>query len=101
MNAKTHLIDLAICCALVFLALLGFISYWKSNLLRGNIDGLLLLSICFLVFSIFSVQMFLIVRSLGWLAFLDKIRARRLVSLGEPHVTHTVATEGQLATRTK
>ena len=94
MNPKSHLVDLAICCALVLLALLGFASYWESGLLRGDIDGLLLLSICFLVSGIFSMQLFLIVRRLGWLKFLDKIRARRLVYPSEPQVTRMVSLRG-------
>lgn len=65
MNPKTHLVDIAICCALLFLTLSGFVSYFTSGLLRGDIDGLLLMSICFLIGSIFSALLFLILRSGG------------------------------------
>ncbi|HWO28734.1 MAG TPA: hypothetical protein VNO32_08035, partial [Candidatus Acidoferrum sp.] len=63
MNPQTHLVDMAICCSLLFLTLLGFVSYFTGGLLRGDIDGLLLLSICFLIGSIFSALLFLILRS--------------------------------------
>jgi hypothetical protein len=66
MRQRSEVVDLAICCALIFLALLGFISYFTSGLLRGDIDGLLLLAICFLTGSVFSALLLLIVRSAGW-----------------------------------
>jgi hypothetical protein len=66
MKKRSNLLDLAICCALILLSLLGFISYFTSGLLRRDIDGLLLLAICFLPGSIFSALLLLILRSAGW-----------------------------------
>jgi len=60
MRQRSEVVDLAICCALIFLALLGFISYFTSGLLRGDIDG------CFLTGGVFSALLLLIVRSAGW-----------------------------------
>jgi hypothetical protein len=66
MTRKTHFVDLAICCMLVLLALVGFISYGTSGVLRGDIDGLLLLSICFLVGAVFTALALSILRTEGW-----------------------------------
>jgi hypothetical protein len=66
MNRKTHLVDFAICCTLVLVALVGFISYETTGVLRRDIDGLLLLSICFLVGAVFTALAVSILRSEGW-----------------------------------
>jgi hypothetical protein len=92
-HQKTNLVDLAICCALILLALLGFISYWTTGMLRGDIDGLLLLSICFLVGSIFSALLVLMLRSAGRLKLPTTKRARTAGSLPTLETLQTVPSE--------
>jgi hypothetical protein len=79
MQKRSNLLDLAICCALILLSLLGFISYFISGLLRGDIDGLLLLAICFLTGSIFSALLLLILRSAGWVKLFATKRMKNAV----------------------
>jgi uncharacterized iron-regulated membrane protein len=83
MDQETDPVAMAICCALILLALVGFISYWTSGLLRGDIDGLLLLSICFLVAGIFSGLLLLMLRKAGWLKLPILGQARTSVHDGE------------------
>jgi hypothetical protein len=47
------------------MSLAGFAFYATSPVLRRNIDGLLLLAICILMFFIFSAEIFFIVRASG------------------------------------
>jgi hypothetical protein len=92
-HQKANLVDLAICCALILLALFGFISYWTTGVLRGDIDGLLLLSICFLVGSIFSTLLVLMLRSAGRLKLPTTKRARTAGSLPTLEALQTVPSE--------
>jgi hypothetical protein len=71
---REYTLELAICCTLVLLSFWGIIWYATSGLLRGDIDGILLMSVCVLIGSLFSIQVFLIARSAGWLNFSHKIR---------------------------
>ena len=83
MQKRSNLLDLAICYALMLLSLLGFISYFTSGLLRGDIDGLLLLAICFLTGSIFSALLLLILRSAGWVKLFATKRMKDAVLIPE------------------
>jgi hypothetical protein len=72
MNAKTNPILLAAICSLfVLLSLWGIIWYATNDLLKGSIDGILLVLICLMIGCIFSAQLFLIIRSLGWAKLLQ------------------------------
>jgi hypothetical protein len=72
-----------ICTVLVLLSLWGIIWYETSSLLKDDIGGLLLLSICLLAGGIFSVQFLMIVRSTGWLKSLQKNRTPKNVPSNE------------------
>ena len=78
MGEKTNLILLAaICGSLILLSAWGIGWYGTSGLLRGDADGILLLAICGLIGSVFSVQLFLIARRAGWLTLQRKPAASR------------------------
>jgi hypothetical protein len=60
--------ELAICSVLALLSLWGIIWYETSGRLKGDIDGLLLLSICLLIGGIFSVRFLRSYSDFGWTA---------------------------------
>jgi len=69
MKAKqeTYLGLAAICGVLVCLSATGIALYSRSPLLRGSLDGILLLSICTTVGILFGFQLAAVARSAGWL----------------------------------
>jgi hypothetical protein len=74
MSSKASYIQLAVICGfLVLLSIVGIVWRQTSGLLRGDVDGILLLAICIMIGSIFSVQLLRIARSAGWV----KIPERR------------------------
>jgi hypothetical protein len=74
MSSKASYIQLAVICgSLVLLSIAGIVWYQTSGLLRGDVDGILLLAICIMIGSIFSVQLLQIAQSAGWV----KIPERR------------------------
>jgi len=75
--------ELAICSVLALLSLWGIIWYETSGRLKGDIDGLLLLSICLLIGGIFSVRFLMIVRSAGRLKSLQKNQTGKSVPSNE------------------
>lgn len=96
-----YVLELAICCALVLLSLLGMIWYEMSGLLRGDIDGLLLLAICLLIGTIFFVQFILIAQSAGWIKFPGRNRAKNIGLPTELEQAHPALVHQQLARRVK
>jgi hypothetical protein len=60
------LVLLIFCAVLVGLSLLGLAGAFLTRLL-GNIDGLLLLSICLMVAVIFACLLYVLAREQGWL----------------------------------
>jgi hypothetical protein len=73
MSSKASHIQLAVICGfLVLLSIAGIVWYQATGLLRGDVDGILLLAICIMIGSIFSVQLLRIVRSAGWVKFPER-----------------------------
>ena len=64
MNWKSVVLLIVISSIFVLGSIAGIVCYAKSPLLRGDIDGLLLVAICILMGTIFSVQLFSIYRTL-------------------------------------
>ena len=93
--------ELAVCGVLVLFSLNGMIWYETSGLLKGDIDGILLLAICLLIGSVFSVQFLMIARSVGWLKFHRSIRAKKEILSNRVEELHAAAIGEQLADRTK
>lgn len=58
---------LVICCVFIFLSFWALTCHETHRLLKGDIDGVLLVAICLLVGSIFPIQLLLLVRSIRWL----------------------------------
>jgi hypothetical protein len=77
MSPQSRYPEIAICSVLVFLSVAGVIWYEESGLLKRDIDGLLLLSICVLTGSIFSLQLISIARSAGWFKSLVSYRVKQ------------------------
>jgi hypothetical protein len=57
---------------LVLPSIAGIVWYQPSELLRGDVDGILLLAIYIMIGSIFSVQLLRIARSAGWVKFPER-----------------------------
>ena len=88
---RNYIPDLAVCSVLVLLSLRGMVWYETSGLLKHDIDGLLLMSICLLIGTMFSVQFVQIVRSAEWIKFPGRHRAKDFVlstSLEQAHPVH-------------
>ena len=98
---RRYVPELAICGVLVLLSLCGMIWYETSGLLRGDIDGILLLAICLLVGTIFFVQFILIARSAGWIKFPGRNRAKNIGLSSELEQAHPALVRQQLAGRMK
>ena len=70
MKSRENYVQLAVFCGVfILLSIAGIVSYETSGLLRGDPDGVLLLAICLLIGTIFSIQIVLVARSAGWLKF--------------------------------
>src|ERR1700676_2024044 len=93
--------ELAICGVLVLLSLWIVVWYEVPRLLRGDIDGILLLAICLLVGTIFFVQFILITRSAGWIKFPGRNRAKNIGLSNELEQAHPALVQQQLAGRMK
>jgi hypothetical protein len=96
---RAYIPELAICGALVLLSLWGMIWYETSGLLKHDIDGLLLVSICLLTGTIFSVQFVLIARSAEWIKFLGRNRAKDIALSGNLQQARPMHAREQLAGR--
>jgi hypothetical protein len=61
-------IELAVICIVILsLSAIGIMCYAESPLLRGSLDGILLVSVCLIMGIVFGVQMTAVVRAAGWL----------------------------------
>jgi len=98
---RGYIPELAICGALVLLSLWGMIWYETSGLLEHDIDGLLLVSICLLTGTIFSVQFVLIARSAEWIKFLGRNQAKDSARSSTLQQAHSMHAGEQLVERLK
>jgi len=98
---RSHIHELVICGVLVLLSLWGIIWYEATGLLKKDIDGFLLLSICFLVGCVFSLQFLMIARSAGWLKTLRRNRTGKAVESNQVAEFGTAIMDGKLAGRIK
>jgi hypothetical protein len=60
-------IELAVIGVILSLSTTGIMCYAESPLLRGSLDGFLLVSVCLIIGIAFAVQMTAIVRATAWL----------------------------------
>jgi hypothetical protein len=68
MNAKWYYIQLAtLCLVLIALCAFGIASYFWTGLLRGSLDGILLVVICAVIGLTFGIQIVSIIRTAQWL----------------------------------
>jgi len=98
---RKYIPELAVCSVLVLLSLWGMAWYETSGLLKHDIDGLLLVSICLLIGTIFSAQFVQIVRSAEWIKFPGRHRAKDFVLSTSLEQAHPVHAGEQLTGRTK
>ena len=88
---RNYIPELAVCSVLVLLSLWGMAWYETSGLLKHDIDGLLLVSICLLIGTIFSVQFVLIARNAEWIKFPGRHRTKAAAlssTLQQAHPMH-------------
>ena len=98
---RKYIPELTVCSVLVLLSLCGMAWYETSGLLKHDIDGLLLMSICLLIGTIFSAQFVQIVRSAEWIKFPGSHRAKDFVLSTNLEQAHPVHAGEQLTGRTK
>ena len=98
---RKYIPDLAVCSVLVLLSLRGMVWYETSGLLKHDIDGLLLMSICLLIGTMFSVQFVQIVRSAEWIQFPGRHRAEDIVLSSSLEQAHPIHAGEQLTERAK
>jgi hypothetical protein len=68
LEKKDNYFELAfICGVLIFLSVAGIVWYAASPLLRGSLDGRLLVAVCLMIGIIFGYQFTSIARAAGWL----------------------------------
>jgi hypothetical protein len=73
---RDGIMELIVCLVLIGLSVVGAVSAFVTGLQR-DIDGLLLILVCVLVFSIFSTLLFVLAKQEGWLAHLSRPRRQR------------------------
>lgn len=78
MNWKSVVLLAVISSIFVLGSIAGIVWYAKSPLIRGDIDGLLLVAICVLMGTIFSVQLFSISRILRTVISQSRAAATKL-----------------------
>jgi hypothetical protein len=67
MNDQEHPLELLIMCVVIIVfSVLGLIGSVSAKLF-GDIDGLLLIAICLVMFLTFSILLFVLARERGWL----------------------------------
>lgn len=86
MNSKSLLLPAFVCGFFIIGSVFGIVWYATTPLLRGDIDGLLLLAICVLIGAIFSAQLFSISRRV-W-----STRLRTEVTFVSLHRTQVIGT---------
>jgi hypothetical protein len=94
---RRYLPELAICGVLVLLSLRGMSWYETTGLLKHDIDGLLLMSICLLIGTIFSVQFVFIARNTEWIKFPGRHRTKAAALSSTLQQAHPMHAGGQLA----
>ena len=67
MRLRDRIMELMACLVLIGLSVVGVVSVFVTGLHR-DIDGLLLILVCVLMFSIFSTLLFVLAKQEGWLA---------------------------------
>ena len=90
MRLRNGIMELIVCLVLIGLSVIGVVSALVTRL-QGDIDGLLLILVCVLMGSLFSVMLFDLVKEEGWLAHLSLPRRRSVV--GSPHIQKPVVEE--------
>ena len=68
-----------ICYVFIFLSFWAVTCHETHRLLKGDIDGVLLVAICLLVGSIFGIQLLLLVRSLCWIESIKRLGVKKPV----------------------
>jgi hypothetical protein len=76
MRLRDGIMELIVCLVPIGLSVVGAVSAFVTGLQR-DIDGLLLILVCVLMFSIFSTLLFVLAKQEGWLAHLSRPRRRR------------------------
>lgn len=76
MRLRDRIMELMACLVLIGLSVVGVVSVFVSGLQR-DIDGLLLILVCVLMFSIFSTLLFVLAKQEGWLGHLSRPRRQR------------------------
>jgi len=66
MRLRDRIMELMACLVLIGLSVVGVVSVFVTGLQR-DIDGLLLILVCVLTFSLFSTLLFVVVKEEGWL----------------------------------
>jgi hypothetical protein len=90
MRYRNGIMELIVCLVLIGLSVVGAVSAFVTPL-QGDIDGLLLILVCVLIGSLFSIMLFDLVKQEGWLARLSLSRRRSVV--GSPHIQRPVGEE--------
>jgi hypothetical protein len=70
--------ELIVCLVLIGLSVVGVVSALVTRL-QGDIDGLLLILVCVLMGSLFSIMLIDLVKEEGWLAHLSLPRRQSVV----------------------
>jgi hypothetical protein len=76
MRLRDRIMELMACLVLIGLSVVGVVSVFVTGLQR-DIDGLLLILVCILMFSIFSTLLFVLAKQEGWLAHPSRPRRQR------------------------
>ena len=90
MRSRNGIMELIVCLVLIGLSVVGVVSAFVTRL-QGDIDGLLLILVCVLMGSLFSVMLFDLVKEEGWLAHLSLPRRQSVV--GSPGLQKPVGEE--------
>jgi hypothetical protein len=76
MRLRDGIMELMVCLVLIGLPVVGVVSVFVTGLQR-DIDGLLLILVCVLMFSIFSTLLFVLAKQEGWFGHLSRPRRQR------------------------
>jgi hypothetical protein len=90
MRSRNGIMELIVCLVLIRLSVVGVVSALVTRL-QGDIDGLLLILVCVLMGSLFSIMLFDLVKEEGWLAHLSLPRRQSVV--GSPDLQRPVGEE--------
>jgi hypothetical protein len=90
MRSRNGIMELIVCLVLIRLSVVGVVSALVTRL-QGDIDGLLLILVCVLMGSLFSVALFDLIKEKGWLAHLSLPRRQSVV--GSPDLQRPVGEE--------